>query len=167
MSKDIEIRMSTKSLNDAIKELKRLEDDFMRKFDIFVRILVNDGVQVARTWITDGSGKERDASVAYQVDSNGDIAVAMIEMTGKDVLFVEFGAGIYYNPSNPPHATKYGMGVGTYPGQTHAFDKGWWYYGPNGESVYTHGTEGTYPMYHASENIQNNAIKKALQIFRS
>lgn len=169
MSKDIEIRMSTKSLNDAIKELKRLEDDFMRKFDIFVRILVNDGVQVARTWISTGAGIERSASVAYQVDSSGDIAVAVIQMTGKDALFIEFGAGIYYNPSDPPHANsvKPPMGVGTYPGQTHAFDNGWWYYGPNGESVYTHGTEGTYPMYHASENIQNNAIKRALQIFRS
>ena len=167
MSKDIEIRMSTKSLNDAINALKRIEDDFVRKFDIFVRILINDGVQVARTWISTGAGTERNASVAYQVNSDGNIAIARIEMTGNDALFVEFGAGIYFNPSNPPHASKHGMGVGTYPGQTHAFDNGWWYYGPNGESVYTHGTEGTYPMYHASENIQNNAIKKALQIFRS
>lgn len=167
MSKDIDIRMSTKSLNDAINALKSIEDDFMRKFDIFFRILVNDGVQVARTWISTGSGIERNANVAYQVNNNGDIAVAMIQMTGKDALFVEFGAGIYFNPSDPQHASKYDMGVGTYPGQTHAFDNVWWYYGPNGESVYTHGTEGTYPMYHASENIQNNAIKKALQIFRS
>ena len=102
MSKDIEIRMSTKSLDDAIKELKRLEDDFMRKFDIFVRILVNDGVQVARTWISTGAGIERSASVAYQVDSSGDIAVAVIQMTGKDALFIEFGAGAEANPGIYP-----------------------------------------------------------------
>lgn len=167
MSKDIDIRMSTKSLNDAINALKSIEDDFMRKVDIFVRMLTNDGVQIARTWISTGAGAERNANVSYMVSNDGYIIVAQIQMTGKDALFVEFGAGIYFNPSDPPHASKYGMGVGTYPGQTHAFDNGWWYYGPNGESVYTHGTEGTYPMYHASENIQNNAIKKALQIFRS
>lgn len=167
MSKDIDIRMSTKSLNDAINALKSIEDDFMRKVDIFVRMLTNDGVQIARTWISTGAGAERNANVSYMVSNDGYIIVAQIQMTGKDALFVEFGAGIYFNPSDPPHASKYDMGVGTYPGQTHAFDNGWWYYGPNGESVYTHGTEGTYPMYHASENIQNNAIKKALQIFRS
>lgn len=167
MSKDIDIRMSTKSLNDAINALKSIEDDFMRKVDIFVRMLTNDGVQIARTWISTGAGAERNANVSYMVSNDGYIIVAQIQMTGKDALFVEFGAGIYFNPSDPPHALKYDMGVGTYPGQTHAFDNGWWYYGPNGESVYTHGTEGTYPMYHASENIQNNAIKKALQIFRS
>ena len=159
--------MNTKSINDAIKELQRLESDFVRKLDIFVRVLANDGVSVARTWISAGAGTERNATVSYNVGSDGDIKFAQIHMSGEDALFIEFGAGYFYNPEDPPHAADYGMGVGTYPGQTHAFNNGWWYYDDAGYATYTHGTEGTYPMYHAAETIRNSAIKTALQIFRS
>lgn len=167
MAKDITIKMSTASINDAIEELQRIHDEFMRNLDLFVRTLANDGVAVARTYIQTGAGTERRASVSWQVNQDGDIYRAQITMDGRDALFVEFGAGIYYNPQDTPHASKYGMGVGTYPGQTHAFQSGWWYYDDSGQKAYTHGTEATMPMYHASESIQNQAILRALQIFRS
>lgn len=164
--KTITVEMNSQSINDAIIELRKMEQEFMRKFDIFVSALTNDSIAIARTHIQTGAGNEREANVYYQVDRSGEITTATIWMTGRDWVFVEFGAGIYYNPADPPHAANYGLGVGTYPGQTHAFDNGWWYTDGNGLSQYTHGTEGTAPMYHAAENIRNNAIKKALQIFR-
>ena len=167
MAKDIIIKMSTASINDAIKELQDIQADFERKLDLFVRTLVNDGVAVARTWIQSSATLERDASVLWQVNQFGDIYRAQITMDGKDALFIEFGSGIYYNPQDTPHAGKYGMGIGTYPGQTHAFQNGWWYYDEYGQSKYSHGTQATMPMYHASESIQNEAILRALQIFRS
>ena len=168
MSKDINIKMNTKSINDAIKELQRLESDFVRKLDLFVRMLTNDSVQIALLAIRESVGSDNnDASISYAVSTNGDIKYAQIQMTGTDALFIEFGAGYYYNPTDPPHASEHGMGVGTYPGQTHAFDVGWWYTDGNGESVYTHGTKATSPMLMARDNYRNNAIKMALQIFRS
>lgn len=168
--KDISIRLNTESINDAIKELRHLESDFVRKVDIFVRILANDGIQIAlmefRSSVGD-SNKDGQFSLAY--DDSENIKSATISLEGTDVLFVEFGAGIYYNPSDPPHAktADYNYGVGTYPGQTHAFEPGWWYTDENGKSVYSHGTQATSPMLKASDNIRNNAIKTALQIFRS
>ena len=167
MPKTITIKMSRSSINDAIEELKKYHKDFMRKLDLLTRTLVNDGVAVARTYIQTGAGLERVADVSWQVNKDGEVYRARISMNGRDCAFIEFGAGIYYNPSDTPHAAENGMGIGTYPGQTHAFDNGWWYYDASGNSVYTHGTEATMPMYHAKESITNNAILRALQIFRS
>lgn len=167
MPKTITIKMSRESINDAIEELKKYHEDFIRKLDLFTRTLITDGVAVARTYIQFGAGNKRQADVSWQVNSNGDICRAMISMTGRDCAFIEFGAGIHYNPSDTPHAAEHGMGIGTFPDQTHAFDDYWWYYDSNGNSVYTHGTLATMPIYHAEESITNNAILRALQIFRS
>ena len=168
MSKDIIIEMSTKSINDAIKELKALKTDFLRKLDIFTRILANDGVQIALSEIRASESSSNNANVVLTVNNMGDIVSAEISMIGHDALFIEFGAGIYYNPTNPPHvATKEGtFGVGTYPGQTHAFQKGWFYKDQSGVVHYTHGTQATSPLLKASDNYRNNAIKMALAVFR-
>ena len=167
MSKDITISMNTKSIDDAIKELRSLKNDFMRKLDIFTRILANDGVQIALMEIRASESSSNLADIVLNVNSKGDIVEAEIQMIGHDALFIEFGAGIYYNPADPPHAAEYGMGVGTYPGQTHAFQNGWWYKDIDGSVHYTHGTQATSPMLKASDNYRNNAIKMALAVFRS
>lgn len=167
MAKDITIRMSTDSINDAIKELRKLYADFMRKLDLMVRALSSDGVAIALLAIRESIGSSGDAQISLGIDNRGDIVEAEIQMTGSEALFIEFGAGIYYNPTDPPHASEHSMGVGTYPGQTHAFNAGWFYYDASGEKHYTHGTLATSPMLHASDNYRNNAIKMALSIFRS
>lgn len=167
MAKEITIRMSTASINDAIKELRRIKEDFERKLDLFVRMLANDGVQIALMEIRSAVADTHNADIELTIDSKQDIVSATIQMFGEDRLFIEFGAGFYYNPADPPHASQYNMGVGTFPGQTHAFDIGWWYTDKDGKSRYTHGTQATSPMLHASNNYRNNAILMALQLFRS
>ena len=159
--------MSRESINDAIEELEKYREDFIKKLDLFTRTLITDGVAIARTYIQTGAGTSRQASVSWQVNQQGEICRAQISMIGHDCAFIEFGAGIYYNASDTPHAAEHGMGIGTFPDQIHAFDNGWWYYDSSGNSVYTHGTEATMPIYHAKESITNNAILRALQIFRS
>ena len=169
MSKDIVIRMNSASINDAIKELEKLHEDFLRKLDLFVRVLTNDGVAIALLAIRQSVGSNGDAQIAVGLNNLGDIVEAEIQMIGDEAVFIEFGAGIYYNPTDPPHAKKVSpqMGVGTYPGQRHAYESGWFYYDAQGKKQYTHGTYATSPLYRASENYRNNAIKTALQIFRS
>ena len=165
---DININLNKNgSLSDAIKQLKAYREDINNKLDELIRVLANDGVVVAKAWLGATQGDSSRAAVGLEIDSSGNIHTAMISLSGADALFIEFGAGIYYNGSDPPHAAEFGYGVGTYPGQTHAFDRGWWYTDESGHSNYSHGTEGTAPIYHAAENIRNTAIKKAISIFRS
>lgn len=155
------------SFDEAIKELKAYQQKLDSQIEELVRILANDGVVVAKSWLGATQGDSTRAVVGLEIDSAGDIKRAMITLSGRDALFVEFGAGIYYNSTDPPHAAEFGYGVGTYPNQKNAFKNGWYYIDETGYKAYSHGTEGTYPLYHAADNIRNTAIMKALSIFRS
>ena len=155
------------SIDAAIKALQDYRTGLKDKVKALVEALAKDGVDVANAWVMASQGDSQKPNVIYQVNESGDIIKAEVSMTGKDVLFIEFGAGYYYNETDPPHAAEFNYGVGTYPGQKHAFQRGWYYYDESGEKAYSHGTEGTYPMYHAAETMRNNAIKRALETFSS
>lgn len=82
------------------------------------------------------------------------------------LLMVEFGAGIYHNSTPNPWADEAGYGVGTFPGQTHAFESGWWYPKEDGTWGYTHGVKATMPMYNASTEMLLNIEKVARRAFK-
>lgn len=82
------------------------------------------------------------------------------------LLAVEFGAGIYRNPAANPNSDKFGLGVGTFPGQIHAFEDGWWYWDDTDKKwKYTHGVKATMPMYNASVEIIRSVDKIAREVF--
>ena len=78
------------------------------------------------------------------------------------LLAIEFGAGIYYNRGNEnPKADDLGFGVGTFPGQIHAFEDFWYYWDEKSQSwKATRGVKATMPMYSATIEI----VKKAREI---
>ena len=96
---------------------------------------------------------------------------AVIFLQGKDALFVEFGAGIYYNNGDAhPLAAEFGYGVGTYPsknGHNRAINPGyWWYKDDNGTLNLSLGTKAAKPMYEAAQNARNTAIMTAMSVFK-
>lgn len=82
------------------------------------------------------------------------------------ILAIEFGAGIHFNPIPNPNSDKYGLGVGTFPGQIHAFEGTWFYWDENiKEWKPTHGVKATMPMYSAQMELINNVVKIAKEVF--
>lgn len=82
------------------------------------------------------------------------------------LLAIEFGAGIHYNKEENPKAPELGFGVGTFPGQIHAFEDGWYYWDDKAQKWrYTHGVKATMPMYSASVEMAENVVKLAKDIF--
>jgi hypothetical protein len=60
-----------------------------------------------------------------------------------------------------------GVGQGTFPDQTHAFDKeGWYWMDENDEWHYSRGITAKMPMYKASQEIQTIAKRKAKEVFK-
>lgn len=87
--------------------------------------------------------------------------------TVNTLLLVEFGAGIHFNATANPKASEMGMGVGTFPDQTHAFEDGWYYLNEDNRWVYTHGTKATMPMYNAMKAIREQYVTVAKEVFKS
>ena len=160
------------SLQNAIKQLEAYKNDINRKTERFIEELARIGINVAMmTLATKGRGDSpRDADFAVEIDNDGNAVRGVITVSSSSILFWEFGAGIKFNGTSSPNpkAAEFGMGPGTYPGQTHVPDPGYWfYYDENGDSHYSVGTEATMPMHSASMEIIDNVYKIAREIFRS
>jgi hypothetical protein len=102
-------------------------------------------------------------------NKNGDITGASVRLSGDKVLFIEFSAGITYGSNNYPLPSGSEYGVGTYPGQTHAFSPyGWWYTDErSGETRHSYGNRAYMPMYHAEQAVIIAVRKIAKEVFSS
>lgn len=165
----IQVDLSKSSIRNAIKQLEEYNKSLLDKNDLFVKKLAQLGVDIAEQQIAmaDGdSNKYHDIRIIPH--SFGNYSQATIRLDGEDILFIEFGSGIHYNPTDPEHASKFGYGVGTYPGQTHAFDTdGWWYRDSIGDKHHSYGTRATSPMLKASNVIINEVRRIAREVYGS
>jgi len=160
------------SLGRAIEEIKKYRNELDQKTQLFVERLANIGVNIAMmTLATKGKGDSpKGADFAIKIDKNGNVVNGLITVSSESILFWEFGAGYKFNPGGSPNpkADEFGMGPGTYPGQTHVPDPGYWfYYEENGDSHMSYGTQATMPMYVASMEMIDNIYKVAKEVFRN
>lgn len=167
MAKKISMTLSRSSINDAINVLKAYKKELINKNEIFIQRLAQLGIKVIDIKVNQSLGDSDDAKSSVWVDSMGRIVRAELHLTGKDALMIEFGAGIYYNtPGQHPLEDEFGYGVGTYPGQTHAFDDYWFYTDEQGNTgQISYGTQATMPMYSASIEMYQQVVQIAREVF--
>lgn len=114
------------------------------------------------------SGSDTEHNTYIDVKSFGDTAVAKLVLQGKEVLFIEFGAGTYHNTAagDTPHplGKEYGYLIGSY-GMGNGAKQVWGYYADTGELVLTRGTKATMPMYSADMEIINNVTRIVREVF--
>ena len=163
MSKIIQMSLSTKSLGKGLKELKAYRDSLERMEKQLLEELANIGVREASvrftTAIYDGMN---DSDVTLETIENGYQIVA----EGKAVAFIEFGAGVYHNPTEPyPNKRPDGIvGIGEY-GNGYGKRQAWGFRDDSGELVITHGNPAAMPMWYASEEMRNSILKIARRVF--
>ena len=167
---NIEIELSKASVDSAIAQLKEYLQSLNDKNALFVKRLAESGIPVIDEKIEGSAGdadKYHDTQI--KIHSYGDYSEATLTVSGQDILFIEFGSGIHYNEgSSATHSGQFGYGVGTYPGQTHAFDpKGWWYKDETGAPQHSYGQQATAPMLQASHEIIANIRKIAREVYGS
>lgn len=104
-------------------------------------VIAKDLAQIKQFWLSGGKVKSADVS---------------------PLLMYEFGSG--QKASNPKSLP--GVGQGTFPGQTHAFDKeGWYWQDLNGKWHHSYGITPTSPMFHAFEEIERQVANVAKEVF--
>ena len=159
----IKMSLSSKSIGQAIRELKSFRDSLEAKTKLFLEELAHIGVKEASvrftTAIYDGVN---DSSVTLKPIDGGYCIVA----EGKAVAFIEFGAGVHHNPGEPyPNPRPAGIvGIGEY-GKGYGKRQAWGFRNEDGELVITHGTPAAMPMWYASEEMRKAIATKFKEVF--
>lgn len=170
--------LSVKGLERLKKELLEYKRDYLQdRVKTLVERLAESGVSIAKANVNESPlGKyvtiqanitEEQAGCKAIIVATGEVKESEGYAPFSTLLAIEFGAGIHHNSTANPNADKFGLGVGTFPGQIHAFDDGWWYWDDKlQEWRYTHGVKATMPMYNASMEMQNKIVSIAKEVFR-
>lgn len=172
MALTIRIGLNTDDVSAAIRRLEAYRDDLDRKGKEICRRLSDIGATVARPIFAsayyDGNN---DVDVTPDETKNGYVVTA----SGKAVLFIEFGAGATYGYGHPE---PMGYGPGTWPDPHYGRDSSgavvpnWsndrgWYTPKEAGGVHTYGNPPAMAMYLASQEVRNEVLRVAREVFQA
>lgn len=171
------------SLDKAIKQIKEYTQSLNVKGEIFLQRLAEVGIPIIDTRIGWAHGdSDPQHSTHIRVSSFGDYTEAHLIVEGKDLLFIEFGSGVHYNGSagqSPRKSIKgsqngveyemtggkeLGYTIGSY-GNGQGVKDHWFYKAENGDTIMSHGTEASMPLYHATMEIINSIQRIAQEVY--
>lgn len=173
VSRTIQITLSEESIEKLIKEMEDYKKTLDEKLKN-VRDLVAAKIQELAQMGFDNSISDFNikgaipemAKVKVRIESLDDKTLVIAD--GEDAVWVEFGAGVYFNGaagSSPhPKGTELGFIIGNY-GKGRGRQHAWGYYGDDGKLVITRGTFATMPMFHAVQAIEQNISEIAKKVF--
>lgn len=174
----LDIKLSENSINHAIKKLEHYRDRLQGRLDKFVDALCDLGIDTINAEINaidpDMFAGEPDATASKKPESAPEGHSKMrIRLTGKDVLFIEFSAGITYGTNSYPLPSGKGYGMGTFSKYGFWDNPDGWYYkdegnpyaDPDTHLVHSYGNPAYMPMYHAIESIRFQMWYAAWEIF--
>lgn len=161
--KTITIDLSVESVQKAIDELSDRKSSIDRKLNLVCKRLAEVGAQEAQI---------RVAGAQAGFYGNDDVHVSVepydkgwkVVMSGADIYFVEFGAGIY---AGEYAGDASNVSVGIMPGdysETHAkqySEKGYWFY----ENQFYRGTPAEMPMYYAGKRMREEMPRIVKEVF--
>lgn len=181
--KQIKVKLNSKSIQNAIKELENYKASLEAKNKEFVSRLIDYGIEMAESY-SGSFGKHivfskkvegGENAVGFLIAKGEPITVEWIVRgdSGEEVktaeidplLMAEFGSGqfaeVLFDIS--------GVGRGTFPGQTHAFDDSWSFKkeAPDGTTKWyrSSGVAPTHPMYHADMEMLDMIESIAREVF--
>ena len=178
--KVISCRLSESSVQNAIKQLRDYQQRLKDKIYEFTQALAEAGIPVVESNISDAcytydekgirSGSNTSHNTYVKVNSYGTQAVSSLVVDGREILFIEFGAGVWHKENGPagssphPKGSEFGYVIGSY-GQGHGVEKQWGYYNEAGDFILTHGVKATMPMYRAAMKMATDYVAIARRVF--
>ena len=178
------------SLNKAIQALQDYKKEIERKSQKLISDLLDIGIIAAKANSGKYAGKilftkefpETKTGLLIAIDGekiisewirDGEIATAEVS----PLLMAEFGSGWFAEVLFPNVEGL--VGQGTFPGQTHAFDEGGWYWRDFDQEEYdatgniktkvnwSKGEQPTHPMHNASVAMLSEIDKLAKEVFKN
>lgn len=163
--KTISMTLDPGSIDNAINELQAYEAELDDKCQEVCEKLASMGaVSVSLGFSRAIYTGDNDFNVDVQ-EKDGKYIVSV---SGETVLFIEFGAGILAKDQVHPQSAEFGMGIGTYPGQKHAFDEKGWYLPrekSGGHLVHTFGNPPNMPVYNTAKDLKAEISRVVTEVF--
>ena len=172
----ISMSLSADSIEKAIQQLK----DYAKKIEVNTADVAKEVAKKLEQNVSKGfngapydykmPGRKMEAELG--VPSVPDVDVETLEESkntivrahGPQAVFVEFGAGVYFNPTGAPHPARGEVNaIGTY---GHGLGKlTYWRFELDGQTYVTHGTPASMPMYLGTQEIAEQVPKIAKEVF--
>lgn len=171
------------SLKKAIKYLENYKNGFNVKVETLISRLVAIGLKVVDERIKSASG---DSDKSYHptvfINDMGDYVEATLTIEGKDIAFIEFGAGIHFNtaagssPRKGERGTRNGVEyqitggeeigwvIGSY-GKGYGKRDFWFYNDEYGTKQKSFGTQATMPLHEADIAMIDSVEKVFREVF--
>lgn len=170
MSKRIKCSLNQKSIQNAIDQLKSCQNELKSKNELFVKRLSELGLEVVQSTIESIPDEEKGSYYTEIInDKQGNIIGSSIRLSGNNVLFIEFSAGITYGTNVYPLSSGNSYGMGTYPSKKEKSDwdnpNGWWYTDESVQPHHSYGNRAYMPMYHAEQAVIIAVRKIAKEVF--
>ena len=169
--KVISFGLSTSEIDRAMKELADYKQEILQKTELLREKVAERLADEAKNGFSGAvvddltRGGQRFAQVDVSVDNRGSVTVVVA--SGKDAVWVEFGAGVYHNGSpgsSPhPHGAELGMTIGGF-GKGNGKKEVWGFY-KDGELKLTRGTPARMPMALAVTTVCNDIQAIAKEVF--
>ena len=162
------IDAAAREIREYGKWVKRKTDELRERIAYFI---AKDASAVFNTAVAEDDMREGviTGSVEVSVEPQGDNTTVIIA-SGKDAVFMEFGAGVYYNGavgSSPnPWGAGLGFTIGSY-GKGNGRKEVWAYDGGDGQIHLTHGTPASMPLYRAVQSVSRDIVRIAREVFAS
>lgn len=173
-NKIIDVRLSTDSIERAIREIEQYRQEQNTRCEILaerVAELIRKQAQAGFAHavaddLTQISGGPIQANVKVSVTKEGNVAVVIA--SGHDAVWVEFGAGVHHNGSvgsRPnPLGDKLGFAIGTYGRGFGSKDK-WPFPVGDGTSKWSYGTPAAKPMFKAVMAVKGQIVQIGREVF--
>lgn len=174
MAKTITVRLNEQSIDEAIAQLDEYVQSLKLKCQRLAQLVAEriawSASQGFSSAIADDiftTGDRPTADVSVSVEDNGNLQLVIA--SGADAVFVEFGAGVYYNGaagSSPhPKGAENGFLIGEY-GKGKGKKNVWALPGSTKlNPILTHGTPAAMPMYHGLQDALNVITDLAQEVF--
>lgn len=156
MKERIVLKLTESSIENAISKIERIQSERLEAACRKYAEAIRDRAQLYynEAWIDDVGTNRRQAEVEVVAErtQNGWKVIAK----GQDAVWVEFGAGVFYNGSagSSPHprGQDLGLTIGSY-GKGKGKQPAWGFYNESGELIITRGTEAQFPLYRAFQEV--------------
>ena len=169
--KVISFGLSESEIDRAIKELADYKQELIRKTELLQQKIAERLKEEARQGFNGAvvddlvRGSQKLAKVKVSIDNRENVTVVIA--SGKDAVWVEFGAGVYHNgtPGASPHprGAELGMTIGGF-GKGNGRKQIWGFY-EDGELKLSRGTPAKMPMSLAMNTVLNDIQSIAKEVF--